>query len=377
MPRVVLLARVLEKVSLGMLASAMGMKLHRVMETRKTMPGYGGVKGYRLYDGKLYLGFHATKPGATKALKEAQGCKPQRQRSIPRPILRFKGIRTRRGKDGTWSYHAVCRVPNDRGKTYLGSAKNIKEVAAMVADYHGVSIQQKVRPKSERVQPKVSADRFKVLMSAFNGRVPADVADAVSLRQADPWLCVVAPGIHVGALMGKEAPWRAAVLKAWQNTPDRQRWQIAGLQSQDEALQAAGAKAMFEIFSRSFDTWAKLVGKGVHPGFSRQFWQEHVSRNVHFHLSLCPWALHKGLLQKQSHKAGSLGVQVEGTQEYYKKCSFSQSEHVPPMMLLHKTGMLLQGLEIPRNNHDWLQSTQQATKTADAWGIPTPAYHWP
>ena len=98
--------------------------------------------------------------------------------------------------------------------------------------------------------------------------MPADVADAVSLRQADPWLCVVAPGVHVGALMGKEAPWRAAALKAWQNTPDRQRWQIAGLQSQDEALQAAGAKAMFEIFSRSFDTWGKLVGKGVHPDFS-------------------------------------------------------------------------------------------------------------
>ena len=99
----------------------------------------------------------------------------------------------------------------------------------MVADYHGVSIQQKVRPKSERVQPKVSADRFKVLMSAFKGWVPADVSDAVSLRQADPWLFVVAPGVHVGALMGKEAPWRAAVLEAWQNTPDRQRWQIAGL----------------------------------------------------------------------------------------------------------------------------------------------------
>ena len=135
MPRIVLLARVLEKVSVGMLASAIGMTLHRVMETRKTVPGYRGVKGYRLYDGKLYLGCHATKPGATKALKEAQVCKPQRQRGIPRPILRFRGIRTRRGEDGTWSYHAVCRVPNDRGKTYLGSAKNIKEVAAMVADY--------------------------------------------------------------------------------------------------------------------------------------------------------------------------------------------------------------------------------------------------
>ena len=116
----------------ALIDSAMGMKLHRVMETRKTMPGYGCVKGYRLYGGKLYLGFHATKSGATKALKEAQGCKPRRQRSIPRPLLRVQGIRTRRGKDGTWSYHAVCRVPNDRGKTYLGSAKNIKEVAAMV-----------------------------------------------------------------------------------------------------------------------------------------------------------------------------------------------------------------------------------------------------
>ena len=84
-----------------------------------------------------------------------------------------------------------------------------------------------------------------------------------------------------------------------------------------------------------------------------------------------------GQLQKQSHKAGSLGVQVEGTQEYYKKCIFSQREHVAPMMLLHKTGMLLQGLEIPRNNHEWLQSMQQATKTTHAWGIPTPAYHWP
>ena len=83
MPRVVLLARVLENVSLGMLASAMGMKLHRVMETRKTMPGYGCVKGYRLYDGKLYVGFHATKLGETKALKEAQGCKPQPQGVSP------------------------------------------------------------------------------------------------------------------------------------------------------------------------------------------------------------------------------------------------------------------------------------------------------
>ena len=157
MPRVVLLARVLEESSLGILASAMGMKLHRVMETRKTMPGYGGVQGYRLYDGKLCLGFHATKPGATKALKEAQGCQPQRQRSIPRPILRFKGIRTRRGKDGTWSYHAVCRVPNDRGKTYLGSARNIKEVAAMVADYHGVRCgqsQNECSPKSRRIDSR-------------------------------------------------------------------------------------------------------------------------------------------------------------------------------------------------------------------------------
>ena len=57
--------------------------------------------------------------------------------------------------------------------------------------------------------------------------------------------------------------------------------------------------------------------------------------------------------------------------------STTQSEHVPPMMLLHKTGMLLQWLEIPRKNHEWLQSMQQATNTADAWGIPTPTHHWP
>ena len=37
MPLVVLLVRVLEEVSLGILAAAMGMELLKVMETRKTM----------------------------------------------------------------------------------------------------------------------------------------------------------------------------------------------------------------------------------------------------------------------------------------------------------------------------------------------------
>ena len=59
------------------------------------------------------------------------------------------------------------------------------------------------RPKSEPVQPKVSADW---LMSAVEGWVPANVSDVMALITADSGLLVVAPGMSIGVLLGKGAP---------------------------------------------------------------------------------------------------------------------------------------------------------------------------
>ena len=61
------------------------------------------------------------------------------------------------------------------------------------------------RPKSEPVQPKVSADW---LMSAVEGWVPANVSDVMALITADSGLLGVAPGMSIGALLGKGATWR-------------------------------------------------------------------------------------------------------------------------------------------------------------------------
>ena len=61
------------------------------------------------------------------------------------------------------------------------------------------------RPKSEPVQPKVSAD---CLMSAVEGWVPANVSDVMALIKAESVLLGVAPGMSIGALFGKGATCR-------------------------------------------------------------------------------------------------------------------------------------------------------------------------
>ena len=59
MPLVVPLAQVKDDLSICIGGAAMGMTQHNFMETMQIALVYGCVKGYRLEDGKHYMGFHA------------------------------------------------------------------------------------------------------------------------------------------------------------------------------------------------------------------------------------------------------------------------------------------------------------------------------
>ena len=88
-------------------------------------------------------------------------------------------------------------------------------------------------------------------MSAVEGWVLANMSDDMALITTDSGFLGVAPGMSIGALLGKEGC----------NMADRHQWHIVGLQSQDDELQAAGAKVIIQEFRHI----GQSPGQGCRP----------------------------------------------------------------------------------------------------------------
>ena len=151
-----------------------------------------------------------------------------------------------------------------------------------------------------------------MLTVIFKGWRPRDFTGAVKRRGQAAMMIVQAPGMYVAFLMGREHPWRDAVLKTWGATDYAQRLSIAGLDSNDEPMQLEASKAMHNKLSDAFSEWAR---GSVSDPEQRRDWKTHVDRNVHHHLSLTAWGLREGLLMK-STPARSSGVQNEEGEWY-------------------------------------------------------------
>ena len=63
--------------------------------------------------------------------------------------------------------------------------------------------------------------------------------------------------------------------------------------------------------------------------------------------------------------------------EYYSLCPFVATEQTERMVSLHRTGMVLNTLQIPRTSSEWIKAMRRAKDGATYFGIPMSDYHWP
>ena len=81
-------------------------------------------------------------------------------------------------------------------------------------------------------------------------------------------------------------------------------------------------------------------------------------------------------MQKTASRQRSLSISNQNG-EYYALVPFHGPRHTLAFITLHKTGLVLNSLPVPRDNVEWLNSVRAASERAKLDEIPTPDYHWP
>ena len=353
-------------------------------------------KGYRVYRGKAYLGFATTLKEA-RAKGKDNAIQGSELSSGPRsPLMQFKHVRKKCFK-GKVRDSAVVRMQGSREKTYLGSADTMAGAAALAADFLHTTVGDISRDKPRREDPGKSCTRVKVLLNAFEGWVPADLASAVETRATSGEMQLQAPAIYVASLFGKEHAWRTALATVWAHLPVAERLQISMLGARDPGARARAARIVHGVFAVSFGLWAGWsVPRLGHmswpvdtarelepPTAERQreataehaWWNTHVNKNVQNHLGLCPWGLRIGVLSKGG-KSGSLLIKTEDGQ-YYSICPFDAHKHPDRISNLHCMGLVLNTLPVPQTSSEWIDAVRKAHRGAVHFNITASPYHWP
>ena len=345
----------------------------------KDKPANKRVRGYRLYKGAQFLKMYKVKADAMKAKAKAlaaelSGARPGCR---PKPATRHMGVFARQLAGGEWTFDARCKVPGQKSP-YIGTRSSPKEAAKLVADRSQRTVDEIKLAKTSVATPQESASRFQVLTELFDGWVPADIQSAVRLREGAGLMPAAAPGIYVGALLGKEERWRQCVLGTWFAMSPTRQLQVAGLESHDDAGQKEAAFVMHSVFADSLTAYA---GNGMtaperktHDD-ERAFWSLHVNRNVSHHHSLIPWAVNYKLVKKQARQRGRAALRnKEGV--WFGLTRFDAKIHVPLMWKLHKLGRATQCTTVPKTNAEWLNEFRFAKERASQNQLSHEGYHW-
>lgn len=358
-------------------------------------------RGYRVFQGKTYLGFFRVKKEAERFVREQNkdvgdiGGQDVAQDGSQQRSYRYVSSKTSGGKT---VYYGTVRLQGTRDKKFFPWCESPREAASLVADFLQTKPHRIKLLKSERESAEKSADRTALLSALFEGWVPADLADAVVFRGKASSLQASGPAAYVAGLFGKEDRWRSGMLQVWDAMPMTERAKMQWLGSRDEDMARDGARALHDLLCLSFALWGGWaiprlrsmswpvdVRKEIAPPTpakraaveeERQWWKLHVHRNVVHHLSLGPFALHMGIIQKTTTRRGSLLVGTDAGEHYSLK-EFDVSEHMKSYQTLHVMGVLLNSMPIPHTNVEWAQVQVDVEAMADLVKLKRSQYHWP
>lgn len=327
------------------------------------------VRGYRLYQGSKFLKMYTNHADAMKAKAHAEaesqsgaghGCRPK-------PIENYCCVYARQIANGQWTFDAIVTCKQRRH--FLGTHRNQDAAAKLVATFTHRS-RKDLKAAKASMDPSGSMTRFRALAAVFQGWVPADIASAVQMRGEREAECMVglAPGIFVGALLGKEDRWRRCVLDVWTRLPECQRLQMVGFETTNQTKQNEAASVMYHVFRDSLVAYAETARDG-----EREFWSLHVNRNVQHHHSLIPWAINYNLLKKQVKCANPV---LCNQAHRFRLVDFNAKVHAAPMLKLHRLGRSTQCNKIPATCAEWLSEFTAASARANQFKLSNKGYHW-
>lgn len=346
-------------------------RLSRILSNRlKEKPIHQRTRGWRLYQGKQFLKSYKHRADAVKAKAhaEAQGQSGAGHGCRPKPTSKYVGVHVAEAGRGKWKF--VASVKYGRRIVHLGTCNNQADAAKLVAAFTERSLKD-LRVAKEIMDPSGSMARFRRVAAIFKGWIPADIKSAVEMRKdvEDGHMMGLAPGIFVGALLGKEHHWRKCVLHAWGILPLQRQLQMAGFETTNTIMQAEAAHVMYDVFRNSFVTYANTACDQ-----EREWWSLHVNRNVQHHHSLIPWALGYKLLQKQGRKQATSVLWNKA--HWFCFVGFDAKVHAAPMLKLHRLGRSTQCLNVPRTNAQWLSEFRAARTRAQQYKLNHEGYHW-
>ena len=362
-----------------------------------------GKTGCRVYLGRKYLGYSASKEATNDAVCKPKPPVERMHESEKMPVQKeYKYVISRQTKKGPMYQGAIWVQKKIKKRTqwtkkYFPRVKSPKAAATLVAEYLETTLASIKVKKSSRESPARSADRMAFLCEIVRGWVPADLENAVIFRGEASSLQACGPAAYVAGLVGKEDRWRGAVLKIWEVMPSSQRLRLQGMGSRDRPLALDGARALHEFLSLTVALWAGWsipglgsmswpvdVRKKIVPPTPReqadveehrQWWKQNVHRHVLHHFSPGPIAQQLGIVRKTTRRVGSLLIGTDGG-EYYSLAPFNVAQ-AKVLQAFHAMGVLLNSLPVPHNNREWAQAQAAANTIADTMKINRPEYRWP
>lgn len=267
-------------------------------------------------------------------------------------------------------YFNYGRFEVRRNGEYHGRYETAKKAALKLA------VIAQHRPATKVEARSCNKKRFKELKRIFKNWRPADITDLIQTRKKQELFCLAPGPLYVLAIMGKEGPWRAAIVRLTRKMSASKRVNMCALTGRTGpdpascAAKAAAAKDVHGILVAACKAMARR------PIRERKFWNT-VNKNVSHHSGWLPVMQRIGILAKTPNNIapGSLvfGDPDSTRSQAYQTMPFSQTQ----VEWLSKMGDMQQSLlatKAPKTINDWIDGLMRFKKAAsktkkDAYGV--------